>query len=256
MKRDQHCKELNMRMSLIALSAALCAAATPAAAVDLGNGFSASVGVSGVSDYRFRGISLSDTKAAVQGSVTINHESGVYAGVWGSSLGDSVEPLYGKVESDLFVGYGTEISPGTSIDLNATFYTYADSPSGTHSDYMEFLGSVKHDFGPAAIKVGGAWAPSMKATGDQDFIYGYGELSAPIPSTPLTFRGHVGVQDLGFASYTDWQLGLETTLGPVSASLSYVDTSIGRGSDILAAGFTSSYDNVKAGVVFSLGLAF
>lgn len=242
-----------MRMSLIALSAALCAAATPAAAVDLGNGFSASIGASGVSDYRFRGVSLSDTEAAVQGSLTINHESGFYVGTWGSTLGDDFKATYGDYETDLFVGFGKELAPGTSVDLNATFYTYADSPSGTNSDYMEVLGSVKHDFGVAAVKVGGAWAPSQNSTGNEDLLYGFGELSAPIPKTPVTFRGRIGVQDLGFKSYTEWQAGLETTMGPISASVSYVDTSIGK-NDLLASYY--GYRNVKAGVVFSLGVAF
>ena len=72
------------------------------------------------SDYRFRGISLSNEKVAVQPTLTLSHESGFYAGVWGSSLPDS--PLYGKFELDLYAGFATEIAPGTSVDIGATFY--------------------------------------------------------------------------------------------------------------------------------------
>ena len=38
------------------------------------------------SDYRFRGVSQSDEGMAVQGGFTISHESGLYAGTWGSNL--------------------------------------------------------------------------------------------------------------------------------------------------------------------------
>jgi uncharacterized protein (TIGR02001 family) len=39
-----------------------------------------------VSDYRFRGISQTDKDFAVQGGLTVSHESGLYASVWGSSV--------------------------------------------------------------------------------------------------------------------------------------------------------------------------
>ena len=38
------------------------------------------------SDYRFRGVSQSDQEMAVQGGITVAHESGLYAGVWASNL--------------------------------------------------------------------------------------------------------------------------------------------------------------------------
>ncbi|MBK8286564.1 MAG: hypothetical protein IPK97_17815 [Ahniella sp.] len=38
------------------------------------------------SDYVFRGVSQSQESAALQGSVEVGHESGFYAGVWGSSV--------------------------------------------------------------------------------------------------------------------------------------------------------------------------
>jgi len=40
-----------------------------------------------VSDYRFRGFSQSNEEAAIQGGFTVTHESGLYVGTWGSSIG-------------------------------------------------------------------------------------------------------------------------------------------------------------------------
>ena len=42
-------------------------------------------GVSLVSQYRFRGLALSDEKPALQGTINLNHKSGPYAGLWASS---------------------------------------------------------------------------------------------------------------------------------------------------------------------------
>src|SRR3546814_2489426 len=70
----------------------------PAAAAEFGNGFGVAGGVSLVSDFRFRGISLSDEDVAVQGTITFAHDGGLYAGTWASSLEDS--PLSGHTVVD------------------------------------------------------------------------------------------------------------------------------------------------------------
>ena len=56
-----------------------------------------------VSDYRFRGISLSDEDPALQVSLAVDHESGYYGAVWGSTLDDT--PLYGALELDVYGGW-------------------------------------------------------------------------------------------------------------------------------------------------------
>ena len=40
-----------------------------------------------VSDYRFRGVSLSGGHPAAQASLTLEHDSGFYGNLWGSTLG-------------------------------------------------------------------------------------------------------------------------------------------------------------------------
>ncbi len=51
--------------------------------------------VTAVSDYDFRGVSLSGTDPALQGSVDWANESGFYAGLWASSSLD-FGPGYGR----------------------------------------------------------------------------------------------------------------------------------------------------------------
>ena len=144
---------------------ATSAMATPAMAQDATDAPSGPITVSGgvdlVSDYRFRGISLSNEKVEVQPSLTLTHDSGFYVSAWGSGLPNS--PLYGKFELDLIAGYSTEVAPGTTIDLNTTYYTYPGHQNGAGpANYVEFIGSVSHDIGPVSATALAAYAPSQK----------------------------------------------------------------------------------------------
>ena len=118
-----------------------------------------------VTDYRFRGISQTDKDFAVQGGVTLNHQSGVYVGVWGSSIDDYVAAGADQ-EIDLVAGFKKEVASGTTLDVGATYYYYPGAEKivpGYDSDFVEFYGSVSHTFGPVTGKVLGAYAPKQSA---------------------------------------------------------------------------------------------
>ena len=57
-----------------------------------------------VSDYRFRGVSQTDKEMAVQGGLTVTHESGVYAGTWASNLAGWGTFGGANMELDLYGG--------------------------------------------------------------------------------------------------------------------------------------------------------
>jgi uncharacterized protein (TIGR02001 family) len=211
----------------------------PAAAEETGP-FTITGSITAVSDYRFRGVSLSGEDFAIQPSININHESGLYVGTWVSNLKDT--DTYGEAEIDLYAGFSKEIASGTTIDAAVVYYYY---PNGTgDSDYFEPYVSLAHTFGPVTAKAGVNWAPSANATGNEDFIYYYGQLSAAIPSTPITLTGRLGKQDLGPASYTEWMLGASATFGKITAGVQYVDTDLGN------------LPNVDAGFLATLSYAF
>src|SRR3990167_10424122 len=63
-----------------------------------------------VSDYRFRGVSLSGGDPAIQGGITVAHESGFYIGTWGSSIDDGGSDFYGDVELDVFGGWSGDVA--------------------------------------------------------------------------------------------------------------------------------------------------
>jgi len=65
-----------------------------------------------VNDYRYRGISQSNFKPAIQGGFDYAHESGFYIGNWNSSIswvGDNavnagVKPVSAPIEMDFYAG--------------------------------------------------------------------------------------------------------------------------------------------------------
>ena len=204
--------------------------------------FTLSGGIAVTSDYRFRGISLSNEKVAVQPTLTVSHESGFYAGVWGSSLPDS--PAYGKFELDVYGGFNTEIAPGTTADIGVTWYTYPGSDDGgAPTDYFEGIGKLSHDIGPVSVTGMVAYAPKQDSLGDQDNIYlnlgaGYG-----IPGTPVTLTAPAG-------DYVDWSLGASYVIGPATLSARYIDT------DIKKTGVKAVDTLYDPTVVFTLGVSF
>lgn len=235
------------------LSLALLTSAVPAIAQDAEEAappVTVTGGVTVVSDYRFRGVSFTDEDFAVQPTITLNHESGAYFGVWGSNLDDTV--TFGEVEVDLYAGYATEVAPGTTLDVGVVYYWY---PDGTgNSDYFEPYASIKTTIGPATAKFGVAYAWDQSALGSADNIYLYTDLGLAIPNTPVTLVGHLGYSDGALAfggSYWDWALGADISFAPFTLGIRYVDTDLDNLTGIPAA--DTLYD---ATVLFTLGVSF
>ena len=112
-----------------------------------------------VSDYRFRGISQTDKRSAVQGTFTVVHESGLYGTVWGSSIDDYVYNGSDQ-EIDFVVGYRKAFG-GTTIDGGILYYYYPGSRD-IDSDFFEPFVSAAHAFGPVTAKASVAYAPEQR----------------------------------------------------------------------------------------------
>jgi uncharacterized protein (TIGR02001 family) len=231
-------------------------AAAPAAAADLGAGFSVNGGATLVSDYRFRGISQTDKRFAIQGTFSLGHTSGFYATVWGSSIDDYIA-AGADTELDLIVGYKKTFG-NTTVDGGLLYYFYPGGCCDIPTDFAEPYISVSHVFGPVTAKATAAYAPKQNAlsigNGKEDNLYVAGDLSYAIPKTPVSLTGHLG-HSFGPSyltigdEYTDWSVGASVTKGNFTAGLSYVDT----GKSL----YSPSGRNIsKAGVVASVGVAF
>ncbi|HEX8582997.1 MAG TPA: TorF family putative porin [Allosphingosinicella sp.] len=217
--------------------------------------FTVSGGATLVSDYRFRGISQTDRRAAVQGSFTVAHSSGLYAAVWGSSIDDYVYNGADQ-EIDFVAGYRRSFG-GTTVDAGVLYYYYPGS-GGIDSDFFEPFVSVAKTFGPVTAKATANFAPKQAAlsvgAGKEDNLYLAGDLSAAVPNTPVTLAAHLG-HSFGPSyltigdDYTDWSVGGSFAWKKLSFGLSYVDTD---GAFITPSGRNAS----KAGLVASVGASF
>lgn len=180
-----------------------------------------------VSDYRFRGIGLSGGDIAIQGGVTLNHESGFYAGTWASSLEDT--PVYGEVEVDLFAGWAGDISDGLGADVGVTYYAYPSKDSGAGpSDVWEVYGKLKPSLGPVGLTFGAYYSWDQDSLGGGDNLYLSADASLGVPNTPFTLTAHAGYTD-GFLTLTpdgtafDYSIGASATvLGKLTLGVSYV----------------------------------
>ncbi|MGN6496145.1 MAG: TorF family putative porin [Tsuneonella sp.] len=175
-----------------------------------------------VTDYRFRGVSLSGGDPAVQGGITLTHDSGFYAGTWTSSIDDGGTDVYGDMELDLFAGWSGNVADGIGLDAGLLYYAYPTNAKGADAEYFEPYATISSTLGPVEAKLGVNYAWKQSALGDRDNLSIHSELSSGIPNTPVTLTGHLGYTDgvlappllAGTADDTgfDWSLGASATL--------------------------------------------
>lgn len=248
-------RQLAVMMTVAGLLALPSAAAAQDAAAEAPPSVVVSGGATLVSDYRYRGVSQTDKRAALQGSLTVTHQSGLYGSIWGSSIDDYVA-VGSDQEIDLTVGYKRSVG-ATTFDVGVLYYYYPGA-GNANTDFVEPYVAVSQTFGPVTAKALAAYAPKQNAltvgNGKEDNLYLAGDLTAAIVGSPISVTAHVGRSfgpsyiTLGKA-HTDWSLGASATIKGLTAGIAYVDTDA---SFITPSGRNAS----KAGIVASLGVAF
>ena len=242
-----------MHKTLLGAAAlALTAFSAPAYAQDEeASDLTISGGAEVVSDYRFRGFSQSTEDFAIQGTISATHSSGLYVGTWGSSIG-----FAGGTEIDVYGGYKTEIVPGVTADIGATYYIYPNAPTTGAANIIETYASLSGTIGPVGAKVGVAYAPGgQNALADDSAVYVSTDLSTALPGTPVTLMGHVGYAKsdsfLGGpdGEVLDYMVGASASYSGLTFATKFISTDVKKslGREALGA------DNT---VVFSLGAYF
>lgn len=194
-----------------------------------------------VSDYRFRGYSVSDDGPALQGGATLDVGGGLYADVWASTIEEYGVGADGKgatVELDVTVGRAWSLG-AYDLDLALSAYTY---PGGQDVNYVEIPVSIARTAGDWTWTLGGAYAPRQDSLGGADNSYVFGAVALAPAKWPIGLDASLGWEDGAFADRKlDWSLGVSRAVGPLTLSVRYVDA------DDPAA---------KAAVVGSIGVAF
>ena len=193
-----------------------------------------------VSDYRFRGLSLTNRDPAVQGGIDAAFSSGFFVGAWASNIAD-----YGgsKLEVDLYGGYGGSVG-GFDYSASVLGYLY---PGGDRVNYVELQSTVSRALGPVTVTVTLAYTPDQWNTTRDNFYAGVGADIA-IGALPLTASFAVGRENGSYDEKWDWSAGLTYKLDLLEISASYVDSNYG--------GALEAGHNGGGGVVASVKATF
>lgn len=205
--------------------------------------------VTAVSDYDFRGVSLSAKDPALQASIDWASESGFYAGAWASNI-DYGNDVDGNIELDLYGGFAGETEAGLGWDVGLVYYTYPDSSeSNTKAEikaYPELYAGLTYSF--FEVK---QWYTNDYSGTDEDAFYTEGNANFELPAN-FTLGLHAGY-NYGDAfedfEYVDYAVSVGYTLGHFDLGLKYVDNDMDEQIE-------SDVFNSEGRVIFSVSTTF
>jgi uncharacterized protein (TIGR02001 family) len=205
--------------------------------------------VSLLSDNRFRGVSLSDRKPALQGEVAYDSASGLYAGAQASTV--RLRGADPGLSAETYAGLVHAFGQRGSFDLGVAGYFYPESAMHGSYNYRE-------------VFVGGALDRVQARLHYSDDYFGrdlqalYAEINSSVDlSESLRLVVHLGF--LGYrgqypgpspSSQWDAKLGLVTELAGLTLELSVV------GTDVSSDRCPGTYHACTPGLVLAVSRSF
>lgn len=181
-----------------------------------------------VSDYRFRGISMTNKKPTAQGGIDLGL-NGFYAGAWASGLNKTYTGA--DTEIDLVAGYGFDMSETVSASVGYIYYGYV---GGSDLDFHEINATLSATIADVSWGLGIYYSPSQSNLGDEDNTYLQATAEYPLPDTNWSFNAAIGYETGFFpdalvgGSKWDYSVGTSYAFNDhFSASLSLMDTNRG-----------------------------
>jgi uncharacterized protein (TIGR02001 family) len=246
-----------MRKTMLssALAAAFALPGIAAAQAPAPGPVTANVGL--FSDYRFRGLSQTFQRPALQGGFDYAHGSGLYIGNWNSNVSSDLYPN-SNLEMDFYGGYKPTFGDVTG-DIGFIYYYYpgSDVPgaSGGKIDNKEIYAGASWKWLSAKLY----WsiddffsAPDTKNSYYLDFNANYDLGSG------YGVVGHLGrqkVKNIDDATYTDWKLGITKDIRGFVFGAAYVDTNA-KDTVYRLADARRTMNIGKAGLVLSVSRTF
>lgn len=220
--------------------------------------FTANVSI--VSDYRFRGISQTMRRPAIQGGFDYSNTSGIYLGTWGSNV-DGTTHFYNNtsIEWDFYIGYKGKFSciePDLQYNLGLIYYYYPggkvlnlhNTRYNTLEVYLEIVykwlsikywQTLSNYFGICSNNTAFNWEDNIadrlnKSSRGSTYI----EVNASfdlldkvcyrcLEAGKLNLLLHVGhqtVRHYSHLNYTDWRATLTQELAWINVFITYVGT--------------------------------
>jgi uncharacterized protein (TIGR02001 family) len=166
------------------------------------------------SDFIFRGQTNTNHNPALQIGSDWTHQSGFYAGVWGTNV--TMPGSDAKVEADGYGGWNYSFNSDVSAGLGAYYYSY-------YPDHTINTLELPMQFTWTQLKLGAAYAPHWGGAELAHAWYLSASWSQPLPwklSLGLAAGWSSFDKDLGFNDYADFRTGLSREVMGVSCDLS------------------------------------
>ncbi len=193
--------------------------------------------VGAVSDYRYRGISQTRLKPALQGGLDFA-AGGLYLGAWASSIQWIKDAGGGAdLELDFYGGYKGEITKDVGFDVGVLAYQYPGHDLAVSPNTTELYGALT--YGPFTAKYSHSVTNLFGFDGSKGS--GYFDLTATFDlGDGWTVAPHIGrqiVKDVPGASYTDYAVTVGKSIGALSVTAALVATNTdayigGNGKDL------------------------
>jgi uncharacterized protein (TIGR02001 family) len=215
-----------------------------------------------LSDNRFRGVSLSDRRPALQAGIAYDHASGLFAGALASTV--MVDGADSSLSAQGYVGFAYPLSQRLAFDAGGARYVYPQPVTAGSYDYTEvFAGVVLADVVVAGVALDRVQA---RLHYSDDYFGGgaralYTDINSAIDLSPaFALVAHLGYLARsaqtstrpGVAPSTQWdaKLGLVTEVAGLNLELSVV------GTDVPLDRCPGSYRACAPGLVFAVSREF
>jgi len=227
------------------------------------------------SNYVVRGLSQTNFKPAVQGTIDYGHESGLYAGFFASNVswyGDAWEEaapgqnsaIFGGVtgqnvaisnsmETDFYAGFRGKVGESITYDVGGIYYYYPGKYSIAANQAplaSGGFGAKKPHTGEAYLGLGWNWISGKISYAVTDGVFGvadargsyYAELNAayPVGESGFTVIGHVGHWKI------DGSMSVWKDNGRSNSVYDFSDYKIGVTKDFLGFTFGAYYTGTTA----------
>ena len=205
-----------------------CAAVSACHAQDSQPAGAVTFNLAAVSDYRYRGISQTRLRPALQAGADWA-DSGWYAGTWLSTIRWTHDAGGGgAVEWDVYGGRRGDLGGGFAYDAGVLGYAYPASALAPSADTLELYAQLAR--GPFALKYSHATTNLFGFADSRHSGYWDASFNREVGAGVVLnlHAGHQRIRGHAVAGYTDWKVGVTRDFGVATLALAYVGTDADR----------------------------
>lgn len=204
------------------------------------------------SDYRFRGVSQTQTAPAIQGGVDVTTSSGLYIGNWNSSISSEFYPGAAGIESDIYAGFKKDFG-GITVDAGVLGYMYPRATTDTNTTEI-YVGASYSVF---SAKYSRSITNYFGVADSKNSSYVQADASIPVAGklSAVAHYGRTSVANNAALNYTDYNVGGAYDLnGWVFAAKYHTNTN--KGASFETAATVNGQKLYKDAVVVSVSRSF